>query len=268
MIGVAKRNGVVDVAMLEHCVRDVLNRKAAAPLRGPAPAQGRDRELPRGPGRGARRGQQPRGPRGRHAQGALLARALDRARGLHGGPAEEVLPAGPGPRGAPPLRLLRHLPRGGEGRGRARSSSCAAPTTRPRAAATRPTAGARRRRSTGSPPPTRCPPRCASTTTSSRGRTRAPTATSSPTSTRSRRRCSRGASSSRASPRLPVGETVQFERLGYFCPDPDSKPGRPVFNRTLTLKDTWVRIQAKGQQDGVGLDSARRRALRPAASGR
>ena len=47
----------------------------------------------------------------------------------------------------------------------------------------------------------------------------------------------------------PVGETVQFERLGYFCPDPDSKPGRPVFNRTLTLKDTWVKIQAKGQQD-------------------
>ena len=48
---------------------------------------------------------------------------------------------------------------------------------------------------------------------------------------------------------LPVGETVQFERLGYFCPDPDSKPGRPVFNRTLTLKDTWLRLQAKGQQD-------------------
>jgi len=46
-----------------------------------------------------------------------------------------------------------------------------------------------------------------------------------------------------------VGETVQFERLGYFCADPDSKPGRPVFNRTLTLKDTWVKIQAKGQQD-------------------
>jgi glutaminyl-tRNA synthetase len=47
----------------------------------------------------------------------------------------------------------------------------------------------------------------------------------------------------------PVGETVQFERLGYFCPDPDSRPGRPVFNRTLTLKDSWVRIQTKGQQD-------------------
>ena len=49
---------------------------------------------------------------------------------------------------------------------------------------------------------------------------------------------------------VPVGETVQFERLGYFCPDPDSRPGRTVFNRTLTLKDTWVKIQTKGQQNG------------------
>ena len=48
---------------------------------------------------------------------------------------------------------------------------------------------------------------------------------------------------------LAVGETVQFERLGYFCPDPDGEPGHPVFNRTLTLKDTWVRVQAKGQQN-------------------
>ncbi len=43
--------------------------------------------------------------------------------------------------------------------------------------------------------------------------------------------------------------TVQFERLGYFCPDPDSSPDKLVFNRTLTLKDTWVKIQAKGKQD-------------------
>ena len=53
----------------------------------------------------------------------------------------------------------------------------------------------------------------------------------------------------RAAASQPVGETVQFERLGYFCADPDSKPGRPVFNRTLTLKDTWVKVQAKGQQN-------------------
>src|SRR5213082_1846859 len=43
---------------------------------------------------------------------------------------------------------------------------------------------------------------------------------------------------------LPVGETVQFERLGYFCPDPDSTPERLVFNRTLGLKDTWAKLHA------------------------
>ena len=42
------------------------------------------------------------------------------------------------------------------------------------------------------------------------------------------------------------GETVQFERLGYFCADTDSAPGTLVFNRTLTLKDTWAKVQAKG----------------------
>ena len=49
---------------------------------------------------------------------------------------------------------------------------------------------------------------------------------------------------------VPVGETVQFERLGYFCPDPDSAPGALVFNRTLTLRDTWAKLQAQGRQDG------------------
>ena len=47
---------------------------------------------------------------------------------------------------------------------------------------------------------------------------------------------------------LPAGETVQFERLGYFCRDSDSTPGHPVFNRTLTLKDTWAKLQAQGRQ--------------------
>jgi len=40
----------------------------------------------------------------------------------------------------------------------------------------------------------------------------------------------------------PVGTRFQFERQGYFCVDPDSRPGAPVFNRTVTLKDTWARI--------------------------
>ena len=48
---------------------------------------------------------------------------------------------------------------------------------------------------------------------------------------------------------VPLGETVQFERLGYFAPDTDSAPGRLVFNRTLTLRDTWARVQAQGLRD-------------------
>ena len=42
------------------------------------------------------------------------------------------------------------------------------------------------------------------------------------------------------------GQTVQFERLGYFCADSDSRPGALVFNRTLTLKDTWAKVKARG----------------------
>jgi glutaminyl-tRNA synthetase len=39
-----------------------------------------------------------------------------------------------------------------------------------------------------------------------------------------------------------AGGRYQFERLGYFAVDPDSKPGKLVFNRTVTLKDTWARV--------------------------
>jgi glutaminyl-tRNA synthetase len=42
------------------------------------------------------------------------------------------------------------------------------------------------------------------------------------------------------------GERVQFERLGYFCVDPDSRPGAQVWNRAVTLRDTWAKVAAKG----------------------
>jgi len=42
-----------------------------------------------------------------------------------------------------------------------------------------------------------------------------------------------------------AGSRYQFERLGYFCVDSDSKPGRPVFNRTVALKDTWAKVEKK-----------------------
>jgi len=42
------------------------------------------------------------------------------------------------------------------------------------------------------------------------------------------------------------GDIFQFERRGYFCTDPDSKPGRLVFNRTVTLRDRWAKIRKAG----------------------
>lgn len=42
------------------------------------------------------------------------------------------------------------------------------------------------------------------------------------------------------------GTRYQFERLGYFCVDTDSTPGKPVFNRTVTLRDTWAKIEKRG----------------------
>ena len=81
------------------------------------------------------------------------ARALDRARRFHGGPAEEVLPPRARARGAAALRLLHHAARSGQGRrGRGRRAALHA-TTRRRAAAARRTAARSRGRSTGSPPP-------------------------------------------------------------------------------------------------------------------
>ncbi len=42
------------------------------------------------------------------------------------------------------------------------------------------------------------------------------------------------------------GTRLQFERLGYFCADSEGRPGAPVFNRTVGLKDSWSKIEAKG----------------------
>ena len=39
------------------------------------------------------------------------------------------------------------------------------------------------------------------------------------------------------------GSRFQFERIGYFCVDQDSTPEKPVYNRTVTLRDTWAKIE-------------------------
>jgi glutaminyl-tRNA synthetase len=46
-----------------------------------------------------------------------------------------------------------------------------------------------------------------------------------------------------------AGSRYQFERLGYFCVDPDSQAGKVVFNRTVALKDTWAKVEQRGKLD-------------------
>jgi glutaminyl-tRNA synthetase len=55
----------------------------------------------------------------------------------------------------------------------------------------------------------------------------------------------RGAKVEPSLARAAAGSRFQFERLGYFCVDPDSSEGHLVFNRTVSLRDTWARIQQK-----------------------
>ena len=57
-----------------------------------------------------------------------------------------------------------------------------------------------------------------------------------------------------------LGETkpldrYQFERLGYFCTDPDSTPSRLVFNRTVGLRDAWAKLQKQKQNQKQGQKS-------------
>jgi glutaminyl-tRNA synthetase len=50
---------------------------------------------------------------------------------------------------------------------------------------------------------------------------------------------------------IEAGQTVQFERLGYFCPDSeDNAPGSPVFNRVVTLRDSWAKLEKQAMQSG------------------
>jgi glutaminyl-tRNA synthetase len=49
-----------------------------------------------------------------------------------------------------------------------------------------------------------------------------------------------------------AGARYQFERLGYFCVDPDTTDGKLVFDRTVTLRDTWAKVQKQQKQGKQG----------------
>jgi glutaminyl-tRNA synthetase len=48
----------------------------------------------------------------------------------------------------------------------------------------------------------------------------------------------------------PIGEVVQFERLGYFCRDRDGTPSLPIFTRTVSLRDSWAKVQSDTAKSG------------------
>ena len=94
MIGVGRREGVVEYEMLEHCVRDVLNRTAVrARMAVLRPLKVVVTNYPEGQVEEFDAVNNPEDPTAGTRKVPVLARALHRARGLHGGPAQEVLPA-------------------------------------------------------------------------------------------------------------------------------------------------------------------------------
>ena len=234
-------------ALLEHCVREDLNRRAPRVMAVLRPLKVVLTNYPGGPGR--RRwtsSTTPRTPSAGTRQGAVLARALHRARRLPGGSAEEVLPPGARPRGAAALRLLHHLHRGGEGRRRRdrRAALHLRPGDARRRRARRPQGqgdaalgvGRARRRRRGAALRSPVHGRGSGSAAAKAGADF--TALLNPASLEvadglqgradARRRRSRArASSSSGSATSPS--------------IPTRAPGAPVFNRTVSLKDTWAK---------------------------
>ena len=110
-IGVAKANSVVDVGMLEFCIREHLNKTAQRRMAVLRPLKVVIENYPEGADRGARGRQPSRRSGRRHAEDLVRPRALYRARRFHGEPAEEILPPVAGQRGAAALRLFRQMHR-------------------------------------------------------------------------------------------------------------------------------------------------------------
>ena len=247
-VGVARAYSTVDVAMFEFGDPGYAEPDRSAPYGGLAPVEADHRELSRRPDRDAGGAQPPRQSGRRQPAGDLRPRALCRAGRLHGASAEEVLPSFAGQGGPPALWLFRYLPGDREGRRRARSLRCAAPTIRLRKAAIRRTGARFRRRCTGSRRPTRCRRKSGFTRICSTGLIRGLTATrwmtSIPNSLEVLTGCAGGTG---VAGRARSGRRCSSNGPAILRSIPNSKPGRPVFNRTVGLRDTWAKVQAAGR---------------------
>ena len=245
-IGVAKANSVVDVGMLEFCIREELNKHRAAPHGGAAAAQGRDRELSGRPGRGARRPSTiPTIPTPAPAASRSAASSISSSDDFMENPPKKFFRLSPGNE----VRLRyayfikcteRHQERGRRGR---RAALHLRSRNQGRQRARRPQGQGDHALAAGG----------------AVGAGRNPRLQSSCSQTQSRRRQFRrrhqsavagspvGRAGRAGGRREPIrSRSMQFERQGYFVRDKDSTPDRPVFNRTIGLRDTFAKEVGRG----------------------
>ena len=246
--GIAKANSVVEFAMFEYRDPRTAEPHGAAAHGGAAPAEAGDRELARGPAprrwrrstiRRTRRPARGRSPSGASSTSSATTSWRTRRRSSSASsPGREVR-----------LRyayfvtcreVVKNARRRGGGTalhlrsGDARRQ-CAAGRAQGAGDAALGRGGGRGRRR-----------RCGSTITCSPAPIRARTATSWPISIRTRWRCCAAACSSRRWPRRRSARRCSSSGWAISARDPDSAPGRPVFNRTVGLRDTWAKVQGRG----------------------
>ena len=168
-------------------------------------------------------------------------------------PPKEFFPPRARQRSAAALRLFHQVHRASSRiRRRATSPNCTAPTIPQPAAATRPTAARSRGRSTGSRPSTPSTRRCGCTIICSPRPDPDDVPEGQDYKVNLNPELAGGAarllSSSRAWRRRRRASRFQFERLGYFCVDPDSTPAKLVFNRTVSLRTRGRRSRRRGNE--------------------
>ena len=246
-IGVSKADSWIDYSVLEDCMREHLNESRRAAIAVLDPLKLVIDNYPEGTGGRPRRPTIRRSPNGASAA-AVLARALDRARGLHGNAVQGLFPPLSRQQGAAALRLRGRVHRLRQGcDGNLIAVHCNyCPDSKSG------TPGADTYKVKGNIhwvcAKHAYQARCASTTACSRCRTRARRAQlprrHQPGGEAGHHRLSRTLAQE-AQPE----ERFQFERHGYFVADSeDSAPGAPVFNRAVTLRDSWAKESHGGQR--------------------
>ena len=243
----ARRESVVEYAALEHCVRDVLNRTAPRRMAVLRPAQGRAHQLPRGPGRGVRRrSTTPRTTAAGTRQVPFSRELWIEREDFMEDPPKKFFRLSPGREVR--LRSAYFITCQEVVKDAARRGGRAALHLRPgharRQRARRPLAQGHAALGLGARTPS--PARCGSTTTSSPAPTRAPTGDLLDDLNPQSEEVLTGCRLEPALGGLPAGaRACSSSGWATSAWTRTRPPERPVFNRIVTLRDTWARVQAK-----------------------